>query len=162
MTTDPDVHVIRMPNLLRTKVGTEPGPDVDEVVAAAEAALAEMKDQYEVWIRDYLKTINEALTAAQSSPQPDPKDLQRIKMMAHEIKGQGATFGYPLLTTVGHMLHSLIDRMGADVAKHMDLIAAHVGFMNLVVGNEVRDDGGIQENQVLMGLEMAVKRAFDG
>ena len=162
MTTDPDAQVIRMPNLLRTKVGTEPGPDLDKIVASAEAVLAEMQDQYEAWVRGDLKAMNEALAAAQTGAHPNPEALKRIRVMAHEIKGQGATFGYPLLTTVGHMLHGLIDRLGADAAKHLDLIAAHVGFMNLVVCNEVRDDGGIQENQALMGLEMAVKRALDG
>ena len=39
MSDDNDARVIRTPNLLRAKIGTKPGPDLDHIVAQAEAAL---------------------------------------------------------------------------------------------------------------------------
>lgn len=156
-----DDQVIQMPNLLRTKIGAKPGPSLDQIVAEAEAALGEMQENYEVWIRDDLASINTALAEARAGPTPNPEAIGRIRKLAHEIKGQGATFGYPLLTTLGHMLHTLIDRHQAIAARNLHLIAGHIDFMNLVIKDEIRDQGGLTEHELLATLEAATKKVLE-
>ena len=160
--SDEKPQVIKVPNLLRAKVGNKPGPDLDQIVQQAEAALDDMQDQYEEWIRDYLKTINAALSDARAGVPPDPDAIARIRKASHEIKGQGQTFGYPLLTQAGHMLHGFIERDEAKAARNLDLIAAHIDFMNRVVQDGIRGDGGPQEEEVLSGLDTAVQKLTMG
>lgn len=155
---DEKAQIIKVPNLLRAKIGNRPGPDLSKIVEQAEAALGEMQDQYEDWIRDYLKTLNAAMSDAHASQAPDPDAIARIRKISHEIKGQGETFGYPLLTQAGHMLHGFIERDEAKAAGHLDLIAAHVDFMNLVVQDAIRGDGGPQEEKILSGLDAAARK----
>ena len=156
--SDDKAQVIKVPNMLRAKIGNRPGMNLDTIVEQAEAALGEMQDQYETWIRDYLTTINEGLAAARAVTPPDPDAIARIRKTSHEIKGQGETFGYPLLTRAGHMLHGFIDRDEAVAARHLDLIAAHIDFMNLVVQDGVRGEGGPKEDQLLGALETAARK----
>ena len=158
MSNDDDIRIIQPPNLLRAKIGTDAGPDLDQIVAQAEAALGDMKEEYEVWIRDYLTSIGKALEDARASEPPDPDAIERIRKTSHEIKGQGETFGYPLLTQAGHMLHHFIERDALNAARHLPLVAAHIDFMNLVVKNGVHDMGGLEEAQLLSALEAATKK----
>ena len=158
MSDDNDARIIQPPNLLRAKIGTKPGPNLDQIVAQAEAALDDMKDEYEGWIRDYLTSIDQALQDARASYPPDPEAIARIRKISHEIKGQGETFGYPLLTQAGHMLHHFIDRDERVATRNLPLIAAHIDFMNLVVRNGVKDHGGPEEAKLLSALETATKK----
>ena len=158
MTKDSGAQVIRPPNLLRAKIGTDPGPDLSRIVAQAEAALDGMKDQYETWIRDYLSAIGKALDEARASHPPDPAAIAQIRKISHELKGQGETFGYPLLTQAGHMLHGMIDRDERAASRNLPLIAAYIDFMNIVVKNEVHDLGGLDEAQLMSALETATKK----
>ena len=146
------------PNLLRAKIGNKPGPNMDQIVKQAEAALDDMSDQYEGWIRDYLETINTAMSKAQVAVPPDPDAIATIRKTSHEIKGQGQTLGYSLLTQAGHMLHGFIDRDEACAARNLDLIAAHIDFMNLVVQKGIHGDGGPKEEMLLGALDQAARK----
>ena len=156
--SDKTPQIIKAPNLLRAKIGNKPGPDLNQIVEQAEAALDDMKDQYEGWIRGYLETINTAMSEAQAGVPPNPDAIARIRKTSHEIMGQGLTFGYPLLTKVGHMLHGFIDRDEANAARNLDLIAAHVDFMNLVFQKPIRGDGGPEEERFLGVLVDAARK----
>ncbi len=155
--SDDEVRIFTPPNLLRAKVGDKPGPDLDQIVAKAEAALTELQDDYEVWIRDDLQTLRDAVVSLRR--EFDPKVLERIKTLAHEIKGQGSTYGYPLLTNLGHMLYGFIDRDADVAARHLDLIYAHVDFMTLVLNQGIHDQGDATAQGILAGLETAITRA---
>lgn len=156
--SDDKAQVIQVPNLLRAKIGNKEGPDLDEIVRDAEAALSDMQEQGEGWIRDYLQTINEALEQARASVPPDPEAITLICKTSHELKGQAGTFGYPLLTVAAKLLQRFIEHDETVAARNLDLIAAHVDFMNLVVQNSVQGDGGPQEDQLLTALETAAQK----
>jgi hypothetical protein len=157
---DDKAQVFVPPNLLRAKVGNTPGPRIDQMVASAKAALEEMKEDFEVWIRDDLKSLKESVAALHRAA--DPVTLERIKTHAHEIKGQGSTYGYPLLTAAGDLLHLFIDRDAAVAARNLDIIDAHVDFMTLVLNQELRDQGDEMAQGILQGLRDAAKKAHGG
>lgn len=155
--SDDDASVFVPRNFLRAKIGNKPGPNLDRMIAKAEAAIGELSEQYEAWIRDDLKSLREAVASLRK--EADPATLERIKILGHEIKGQGTTFGYPLLTIVGHLLYLFIDR-DADVAtRHLDLIDAHVDFMALILSENIGDQGSRQARSILAGLQNAAKKA---
>jgi chemotaxis protein histidine kinase CheA len=160
--SDDETQILRPSNMLRAKLGTSAGPSLDQIVARAEAALGDLSCNYEEWIRDYLASINAALADARAGAPPSPDAIDRIRRASHEIKGQGETFGYPLLTQVGHMLYTLIDRDEERAARHLELIAAHIDFMNLVVKDGVHDQGGPQEQQILSALDTATQKLSNG
>jgi chemotaxis protein histidine kinase CheA len=157
---DDKAKVFQPPNMLRAKVGNKPGPNLDQMVAAAQTALSEMKEDFESWIRDDLLSLKESVAALHRAA--DPAVLARIKMQAHEIKGQGATYGYPLLTTAGDLLHLFIDKNPEVAAQNLDIIDAHVDFMTLVLSQGLRDQGDAMAQGILTGLQTAAKKAHGG
>lgn len=157
---DNKAQIFVPPNLLRAKVGNKPGPNIDQMVASAKAALDEMKDDFEVWIRDDLKALKESVAALHRAA--DPIALERIKTLAHEIKGQGSTYGYPLLTAAGDLLHLFIDKDATVAAQNLGIIDAHVDFMALVLNQEIRDQGDAMAQGILQGLRDAAKKAHGG
>lgn len=150
-------RVFTPPNLLRAKVGDKPGLSLDQIVAKAEAALGELQEDYEVWIRNDLKTLRDAVASLHQTR--DPTVLERIKILGHEIKGQGTTYGYPLLTTAGDLLYRFIAQDATVAAAHLDLIDAHVDFMALILNEKIDDQGGLQAQCILEGLRQAAQRA---
>ena len=155
---DKTPQIIEGSKLLRAKTGNRPGPDSNQVVMHAEAAPDDMSDQNEGRIRNYIETINTAMSQALASVPPSPDAISQIRKIAKEIKGQGLSLGYPLLTQVGHMLYSFIDRDDLCAGRNLNLIAAHIDFMNLVVQLNLRGDGGPQEEQLLAALYKAAHK----
>lgn len=162
MSDGAEVQIIKMPNRLRAKVGTGPGPSLDEIVADAEAALNGLEVHYEDWIQEYLTALKSALNDALSDPLGAGEPLDQIRRVSHEVKGQGATFGYPLLTTVAYLLHRLVANHPELAAKHLDVVAAHVHFMTIIVRDKVRDTGARRENEIVAGLQAATQRIGAG
>ena len=159
---DDEARIIRPPNTLKAKLGSGAGTSLDIILADAEKALESMENQYKEWLADYIASLETALATAQGTTPPDPEAITRIRKTAHEIKGQGATFGYPLLSEAGYLLFRLTDQPSEQAAQWLELIAAFINFMGLIVREDIRGNGGKKESQLLAALEAATKKALDG
>ena len=72
--------------------------DIESQLRDAEARIAALAADYEAWARKDLNNAEQALeaaTAMQSGRQPQ---IQKVFSVAHDMKGQGSTFGYDLIT----------------------------------------------------------------
>ncbi len=155
---DAEVQVIRPSNRLRAKLGTAPGPSLDQMVADAEAALESWHGDCEIWALNDLREIYSLLAAARANPAPDLENVRRILRLSHDIKGKGATFGYPLLTTIAQLLYRFIDRDEAKAATRLDLVTAHIDAMTIVVSLGIRGQGGALGTQLSTALEHAAEK----
>jgi hypothetical protein len=70
--------------------------------------------------------------------------LAELNNVAHELRGQGETFGYPLVTD-----------------KHREFYKAHIDAINVVMTNKVKGDGGEVGQSLLKDLEAARKKYAD-
>lgn len=84
-----------------------PGDDDDllpelspEALARAEAALAALSGDFRAWVEADLARLRAAL---------DPFQPARLFAIAHDIKGQAGTFGYPVATELANRLCRLIE-----------------------------------------------------
>lgn len=148
--------VFKVPNTLKAKIGNAPGPDLDQIVAEAEKALDGMREQSRGWLQDYFDAFSAAMEDFQAGKVPGSEAIERIRKTAHEIKGQGTTFGYPLLTAVGHRLQTWIERDPQAAARHPEVAAAHIDFMRLVFNGGIHDLGGAKEAELIAALDDAV------
>src|SRR5437868_8879666 len=110
VSTFADHEVIVPPNKLKKAVEKlKPGTKVDfDPVARAEAALAELAADFSVWMDRECERLDAARNAIKASGiTQGGKDL--LFRAAHDIKGQAATFGYPLVAPVAESLCRLIE-----------------------------------------------------
>lgn len=70
---------------------------VDERVRRAEAAVAQLRDNFIAWVQQDFAQIDALMETAGAAP-PESAErenaLEAIRRIAHNIKGQGGTFGF--------------------------------------------------------------------
>jgi chemotaxis protein histidine kinase CheA len=150
-----DLEIINPPNLLKSKVKSGgPGAVDAETLDRAEAAIADMTDQYLEWVEQDLKRIEEAYAGLRdASPDNIPAELQKVFQVSHDIKGQGGSFGYDLMTSVGNYLCRLIEYADPQNPKLVDAIGVHIDTLKLVIAQRIKGDGGEAGHLMLKGLQ---------
>ena len=122
-------------------------PDLDPAdLANAEAALARLANSYVTWAEGDVRKLTECFARLEAEGGADP--LATLFAVAHDMKGQGATFGYPLLTRIGQALCRLIEHEPDSIAA----IGAHVAALARVVGERMTGDGGEAGQSLLTRL----------
>lgn len=161
-------EVIQPANPLRAKVGP-PRPTDPGLIARAEAAIQEMAGDYLGWVANDLVVLEAGaadFAAAADDPARRAGALQTVYGVVHDIKGQGATFDFTLVTGIAASLCRYLERTaeigGANdaLAADPEIVSAHVAALRAVVQNEVRGDGGPLGRQVEGELAKAVQRSL--
>lgn len=82
--------------------------DIDEAaMAEADAALLALAEEYPAYAVVDVDQMEAALVALQAAGGRDPALIGEIYGTAHNVKGQGAAFGYELMTLLGEAICSL-------------------------------------------------------
>lgn len=116
--------------------------DVPDAVREAEAAVAALADSFLEWITDDINRAKEALVRAQDKPGDNQPELRAIFEVVHNVKGQGGSFGYDLLTKIGASLcnYLRVEAASAD-EKQLKVISAHFAAMDFVLEKNIQGTG---------------------
>ena len=162
MDDEPKAEVITPPDTLKNKVKTGGPGAVDlDTLKRAEAVIADMTDNYLEWAAEDLAKIHRALEDLQVEKKDHKDALARIFQLSHDMKGQGGSFGYPLITTVGESLcKTLLGREALDETL-LDLVGVHVESMRLIISLRLMDDGGREGAMLISELEKVCAKVAD-
>ena len=147
-------QVIRPPNPLRAKLGGFGGIDSD-AVARAEAALKAMSAQFEVWLQDEVTKM----TAAQNAIHEQGVNAQTAEGLyfrAHDLKGLGTTYNYPLVTRIAGSLCRLLDDADKRLTAPQAILDAHVDAIRAVVRDKIQTDEHPVGSELVRALEAQV------
>ena len=133
------VQVIRPPNMLRMKVGGGFGGIDANAIAKAEAALAAMSAQFGQWLQDEIVKLDAAQAAIRAEGFT-PATAEGLYFRAHDLKGLGATYQYPLVTRMAGSLCKLLDDPAKRLNAPMKLIDAHIDAIRAVVRDLIQTD----------------------
>jgi len=140
-------QVIRPPNPLRAKVGGFGGIDAN-AIAKAEAALKAMSDQFGQWLQDEIVKLDQAQADIRAKGYT-LETAEALYFRAHDLKGLGATYQYPLVTRIAGSLCRMMDDADKRMQAPIAVLDAHVDGIRAVV----RD--GIQTDEHPVGRELA-------
>ena len=157
---DEDVRFIKPLNTLRkAKVGDGPGKLDTTALARAEAVVADMTTNYSEWAKEDLTRMQAAIDTIRNNPAEQRDALGRLRTISLDMKGQGATFGYHLITEIGDSLNKFV--MDLQEASEFDLkvIVSHMESMQVVMAGEIRDDGGPAGRELLWELHRLKEKA---
>jgi chemotaxis protein histidine kinase CheA len=135
------VQFIQPRNALRDKIGGKL-PAVDpNALARAEAALKSLSGQFQAWMEDEVTKLDAARAAAKAAGHTD-KALQDVFSAAHDAKGMGTTYEYPLVTRLAGSLCKLLDNEATRslAAASPNLIDAHVDAIKAAVRDQIKSD----------------------
>lgn len=127
-------------------------------LANAQAAVADLADQYIGWVNDDLVRLETAAAAAAGGS--DPEKLGAVYDVAHDIKGQGSTFGYQLVTEIGALLCRYLQDCIKKARYDAEVTAAHIQALHTVVDNRVQGDAGELGSEILEALRGAARKSL--
>ncbi|MEG0819002.1 MAG: Hpt domain-containing protein [Brevundimonas sp.] len=131
-------QVIRPPNPLRAKVGGFGGIDAD-AIAKAEAALKAMSAQFGQWLNDEIVKLDQAQADIRAKGYT-PETAEALYFRAHDLKGLGATYQYPLVTRIASSLCRMMDDADKRMQAPAAILDAHIDAIRAVVRDEIQTD----------------------
>ena len=132
-------QVIQPPNTLRQKVGGGFGGIDAGAIAKAEEALAAMADQFGQWLQDELTKLDGAWASIQVDGWT-PATAEALYFRAHDLKGLGGTYQYPLVTRLAGSMCRLLDDPAGRMEAPLPLLEAHVLAIKAVVRDKIQTD----------------------
>lgn len=151
---------IQPPSTLKDKVQvTEGGVDLD-ALEKAEALIAGLQDSYLEWVEGDLEKLQSFYTEAEAASGADRRArLNDIFSVAHDVKGQGGSFNYHLMTAIGNKLCRFIEKLPEEITRgHMEVVKVHIDALRLVIAQRMDGEGGRHGDNLMRGLEAVVAK----
>ncbi|MBG04492.1 MAG: hypothetical protein CMM59_10515 [Rhodospirillaceae bacterium] len=134
--------------------------DIDpDAVDRAQEIVASLADEYLQWLSADIDEIENSLPEADKNPQR----VDQLRRKAHDIRGQGGSFGFPLISRLADGLHLVmvsqdgpLSRDGADLTR--GLFAA----MRIVVERRASGDGDETSREAVDDAILKVENRYDG
>ena len=130
-------EIITPPNTLRKKVGGRMGPASEAMIATAEAAIADLSDNFDQWMKDEVGKL-EAARKTVIAEGLDGDAGQRLFNAAHDLKGLGTTYGYPLVSEIADSLCTITLEKDVRAKAPMKLVNAHVDSIRAIVNGQIK------------------------
>jgi hypothetical protein len=131
-------QVIPVSNALKLKMGGRFGGIDPAALAKAEAALKGLADNFGQWMQDELVKLDAARERVRTEGYT-AETAENLYFRAHDLKGLGATYGYPLVTRIAGSLCRLIDDPATRLSAPVFLLDAHIDGIKAAVRGEIRD-----------------------
>ena len=157
------VRLYRFKNRLKEKTG---GLGVQgqltlspEALKAAQEAFDKMAEDYPDWVSGLIVKLANWHGRCVDTPDKRRDFFAQINDIAHDMQGQGGTFGYPLITDFSESLQNFtVAPKGAITDGMVELVKAHVDSMRAVINGRVSGDGGEMGAKLKSSLNEAIER----
>ena len=157
-----DVWLFKLPNYLKQKMGSnamrQPFVLPDEVLSFAEQELKREADGFLDWAKVYLDRLSREVAQAKQNSGERTANFEEINLIAHELRGQGGTFGYPLITVFGKSLYEVTKPPCRQDDANLEIVKAHIDTMRAVLRDRVEGDGGEIGQALFKVLKMAINK----
>ncbi|MDA1089482.1 MAG: response regulator [Proteobacteria bacterium] len=157
-----DVWYFRLPNNLKEKAGGAGFKGAAEIpldlLEQAEEQLERAALDFTTWAQGYLAKLAEHCAKALEAETEGGRGqyFQQINLLALELRGQGGTFGYPLISTFGKMLYDATGEGCREDDNAVGIVKAHIDAMRAVLREKVAGDGGQIGRTLLASLKKAI------
>lgn len=127
------------PNNLKKKVkitivkdGTE-----TEAIDNADAAMDAMGDKFKEWLEDEVSKFDKC--RKDMCANPNAENMAALHIVAHDVKGQAQTMGFPLITLVSASLCKLIEVWNNVETFPLDLLNNHVDSIKVMLAQDIKE-----------------------
>jgi HPt (histidine-containing phosphotransfer) domain-containing protein len=135
-----DHEIIKPENKLRKAISVKPLlPGEDHPVARAEKALADLSSEFSIWMDSECERLDQARRSIAAGGFT-PTNRDAIFHAAHDIKGEAATFGFPLVALAADSLCRLIEHTPDVTHIPVQLVDQHVDAVRAIHREYSRSD----------------------
>ena len=153
-----DHTVIVPPHRLKSVIThtAERGDIAMDVVARAEAALAEIKHEYRAWMVSECEALEAARNALRSGG-PSKISVQEVSHAAHEVKGHAALLGFPLAGRIAGLLCRLLAYAPDPLLVPLAIVDGHVDAIRAVVREQIHSVNDATGKEIFERLAIIVE-----
>lgn len=108
-------------------------------VARAEAALAAMSVNFQQWLEKEVARLDAAMSAVRSMGRT-AETMDALYHRAHDLKGLGTTYGYPIISQIAGTLCRLIDTPERRMVAPLELALAHVEAIKAAARDQIKTE----------------------
>lgn len=158
-----EVRYYRMRNRLIEKAGGLGATATNSafprhVMEETETLFEEMISDYPDWVQDSLNRLTALVEVCVNFEEKRIVSFKVINEIAHEMKGQGGTFGYPLVSIFGDSLYDYTGPNAGLTDSHIQIVKAHVDAMRATINGRIQGDGGEIGKELQNMLERAISK----
>ncbi len=154
--------ILRPANTLKEKVT---GGDLnmkieidDAVLQRANSAVQELGASFEVDLQSEIASLASLYDGALADKARRAGFLTDVIKRCHEIRGQGGTYGFPLISEFASLLYDFASDPNRIEDVHMEIIKAHIGAIQVVLTARLKNDGGAVGTELKTMLNVAVQK----
>jgi len=153
-------QMIQVPNTLRLKVGGGRLGALDpSAIAKAEAALKSLSGNFAQWLQDEITKLENARQTIRTEGL-NAQTVESLYLRAHDLKGLGTTYGFPLITRIAASLCALTDDADKRTRAPIALIDAHIDAIRAAVRDDIKTDEHPVGRALIEELEARVAEAL--
>jgi hypothetical protein len=150
------IELFMPPNMLKAKAGH--GGFDNTALKRAEAAMENLKGEFLSWAGEDVKALVAAREAFARTG--DPAAREALTRRAHDMKGQAATFDFPLMGRVAASLSRLLGETRADQPLPPGLVDAHVAAIQVIYREKISAPDNALALTLCAELDARVKQAL--
>lgn len=135
--------------------GPHPGDDGRAAAERAQAVVAKLAGAYMDRAGLDIEALGDAYARAVADPAERGAQIDQIAALAHDIEGQGGSFGYPLMSAIGASLSKFCRAAKRCEDDQLELIKTHIDAMKAVIVNRLEGSGGAHGAELIGLLRIA-------
>jgi hypothetical protein len=148
-------EMIPASNALKLKVGGRFGAIDPAAIAKAEAALKSLSGNFGQWLDDEVAKLDGARQRVKTEGLTT-EVMEFLYMRAHDLKGLGTTYEFPIVTRISGSLCKLIDDKEKRLSAPIGLIDAHIDTIKAAVRDQIKTDDHPVGKVLIQELERRV------
>ena len=127
----------------------------EDLEKMAMEAMEDLSEKFPAWASGDVQKMKQLLVQA-----ADVFGMKRTQIIrqqlypkAHDLKGQGTTFGYPLITDIGTHMCRLITEKTTFSADDLAILKTDTLMLETVLWKKLKGDGGKKGTEILEKLK---------
>lgn len=133
------IEIINPPNMLKVKVGGKL-PSADQaMIDRANRAVDNLKCEFADWLGEEVTKLELYLAEVKKSGL-DGAMGEMLFTTAHDLRGLGTTYEFPIITRMSGSLSKLIDTDEKRTTAPLPLIEAHIGAIRAAIVQNIRSE----------------------
>lgn len=126
-------------------------------VSRAKSIVASLSEEYIEWLLADLATLDEQLSEARSSF----KSVDQLRRKAHDIRGQGGSFGFPLISDLADAMHRIMVSQKDVLSEEGESLSRSLfATMRVIVDRKARDAGDEETRAMVSEMIERVRAAY--
>lgn len=132
-------------------------PEFESLIAQAEAAVEALRDTYRQQLASDVADLG-TIWARYEEGAPVEETLEALHAVAHNIKGQGGSFGYDLVTDIGASFCDYLRSAERRSPEELNIVHMHIRMLKTVSEHDISGDGGETGRRIVEKLQRLTGR----